>query len=961
MSLKTIGLAGLLIGSAAVNAETISLYDFENQKKFDGTGYNVAITVEQNPYACGNESAYCNKFVSSNYGMKGFQNTYDLSKYIVAMDVYAYYDVTVRCKHNAADKDIYQQCPARKWTTLYFDFRSVANASQPGLVYIGGCTSGAVTFYVDNIRLVTEKTNPYNCDPAPEKMDVDYTYSRLPIGGGGFVSGVVSDVATGVKYARTDVGGAYKWTPSSCSWRQLLDHVTEADLGMLSVESVAADPQNANNVYLLCGCDYFSGQKTAVLYSRDGGITFHEANLTSMPFFVNGNANGRNNGERLAVDPNNGKVLLAGSRVGTPLAKSIDGGINWTPVTSLPKVYTSMKPWPYGGKVLYGTTDNYNGVSAVVIDGSKRLANGNSARLFVGVSQIDTLNVYRSDDGGDTWNAIKGLPTQYVPVRMKMDSDHNLLLVLDKEKTGGGRGGIYRYNPETGAVTDITPDTSFAYGDVEASPDDANKLVASTLGLYYPQIWDNGHTSYGDEVYTSTDGGKTWRSLMRKLRMTSNGVKWNQGSSMHWCGSLCFDPIDHNKVSFCSGNGIYTCNNIWCEGNPIFYFDVKGLEETVPQDLISVPGGNLVSVVSDYTGFLHTDVDSFPDILRPTGGSTLGVAYAGLNPQVMARVSDQKGFYSEDAGLTWTSMDSAAANKVAISADGSTLVITFKGLLRYSVDKGATFTACKGGSGVSYVAADPVNSSYFYAVAKNKIYISKDGGRTFADSSALTNNGNTRISVVPGHEGLIYAPCGGAGLWVSADHAATFSKLPRLRGCTAVGNGVGKEGQSYVLYVWASDSSHVGLFRSEDQGSTWQIINDERHHFGGPGNGHFVVGDQNHYGRFYMSTVGMGIVRGDVSSDYVAPEWPCFVDDSPCATTGVQTVAATIGNSVSVTPNPFATTFAMDASGDYMVLNVLGSVIERGHYASGARMGSSWPAGIYFVRINGEVLKVVKR
>ena len=39
----------------------------------------------------------------------------------------------------------------------------------------------------------------------------------------------------------------------------------------------------------------------------------------------------------------------------------------------------------------------------------------------------------------------------------------------------------------------------------------------------------------------------------------------------------------------------------------------------------------------------------------------------------------------------------------------------------------------------------------------------------------------------------------------------------------------------------------------------------------------------------------------------------------------------------------------MDASGDYMVLNVLGSVIERGHYTNGARMGSSWPAGIYFV------------
>ena len=29
-------------------------------------------------------------------------------------------------------------------------------------------------------------------------------------------------------------------------------------------------------------------------------------------------------------------------------------------------------------------------------------------------------------------------------------------------------------------------------------------------------------------------------------------------------------------------------------------------------------------------------------------------------------------------------------------------------------------------------------------------------------------------------------------------------------------------------------------------------------------------------------------------------------------------------------------------------------VIERGHYTNGARMGSSWSAGIYFVRINGE-------
>ena len=46
--------------------------------------------------------------------------------------------------------------------------------------------------------------------------------------------------------------------------------VSEANAGPLSVESFATDPNNANNLYLLCGSEYLSSQKTAVLYSNDG-------------------------------------------------------------------------------------------------------------------------------------------------------------------------------------------------------------------------------------------------------------------------------------------------------------------------------------------------------------------------------------------------------------------------------------------------------------------------------------------------------------------------------------------------------------------------------------------------------------------------------------------------------------------------------------------------------------------
>ena len=50
---------------------------------------------------------------------------------------------------------------------------------------------------------------------------------------------------------------------------------------------------------------------------------------------------------------------------------------------------------------------------------------------------------------------------------------------------------------------------------------------------------------------------------------------------------------------------------------------------------------------------------------------------------------------------------------------------------------------------------------------------------------------------------------------------------------------------------------------SEDNGETWSRVNDDLHRFGGTGNGVFVSGDMNEYGRCYMSTVGLGIIYCD--------------------------------------------------------------------------------------------------
>src|SRR5688572_16845388 len=74
-----------------------------------------------------------------------------------------------------------------------------------------------------------------------------YSWGNVAIGGGGFVSGLItSKTEQGLIYARTDVGGAYRWDSNNSEWIPLLDWVSENELGFLGVESMATDPNNPN-------------------------------------------------------------------------------------------------------------------------------------------------------------------------------------------------------------------------------------------------------------------------------------------------------------------------------------------------------------------------------------------------------------------------------------------------------------------------------------------------------------------------------------------------------------------------------------------------------------------------------------------------------------------------------------------------------------------------------------------
>lgn len=718
----------------------------------------------------------------------------------------------------------------------------------------------------------------------------NYSWNSVAIGGGGFVSGITtSKTEPGLLYARTDVGGAYRWDDVNGKWVPLMDWVSENELGFLGVESIAIDPVEANKVYMLVGTSYFNAGKTAILRSDDYGETFSITEVTSQ-FRAHGNGMGRQTGEKLMIDPNDTDIIFCGTRT-NGLFKSVNAGVTWSKV----------------GGLSITTTPNGNGISFVILDPSTGSTGSATQTIIAGVSRTGA-NLYRSDDGGSTFTEIAGAPTTLMPHRAALASDRNLYVTYANNAGPWditGAGAIWKYNLQTSTWTNVTPSGfTGAFGGISVDPANPNRLVASSVNSYWTQ--DN---SYGDRIFLTTDGGSNWVDVVNSgFDLDPNGISWVDGHAIHWAGSIEFDPFDTKKAWVISGNGVFRTDDIDASLN-VWKFYVQGLEETVPLDIVSIPNGPLVSVIGDYDGFRHTDVTEYAPMHMPRMGTTSGIAFAAQNPDIMLRVGEDM-YYSTDMGVTWTECTiNGMRGSVAISADGSVFLHGPEGSVTTyrSVDRGSTWTLVEGLniSGARPVA-DPVNPKKFYAYNSNgSVMVSTDGGVTFSAAGSAGSNGSKVIRTAPGREGDVWIPLHNGGLSRSMDSGQTFSTISGVTYCGAIGFGKEAPGQSYpAIYIWGTVSGVLGIHRSTDEGVTWKRVNDDAHEYGGPANGQFVIGDMNVYGRVYMSTAGRGIVYGE-SDQTCMPTWvvPFIkVNDEPVTQTSLITV--TPGNTVVLSPEP---------------------------------------------------------
>ncbi|MES2658954.1 MAG: immunoglobulin domain-containing protein [Verrucomicrobiota bacterium] len=486
-------------------------------------------------------------------------------------------------------------------------------------------------------------------------------WATVPLGGGGYVTGLVSNSNGSAIYCRTDVGGAFRWSPAvdgvNGTWISLSDAMvpygTTGAVGLMNVDGIGTDPNNLDQVYVGAGSSSNSGLR-GIFSSSDQGLTWTQVNATIR---MAGNGSSRACGERLAVDPNNSNMVWYGS-VLDGLQKGVKNGGIWT-WTQIP-----------AASVPFGVANA--GVTFVVCD-----RNGTSTIIYAGVNDATLGGVYQSTDSGTTWSKVTGAAL-LSPRRARISSNGTLYVT-------GGTAGIAKL--VRGGTLEILPSpaASITYHGVAVDPNDPT-----------------GNTVY--VAQSQSGSGNIWRSINGGTTWLAQGTTFNEGpinSSNHarkepdgtpsmtgyWFGStssLFVNPANSNELWLGDFFGVARTRNAQAMGtNPGAWWHTlqKGQEETVTLDLKTAPSGPaLMTGLADVGGFRYLDTTVRPtgaggNSFRNTGGSnTTGLDFSEANPNVWARGwvassgSTGSGAVSSDGGANWLKFGQIAARTVTNSA-----------------------------------------------------------------------------------------------------------------------------------------------------------------------------------------------------------------------------------------------------------------------------------------------------
>lgn len=670
-------------------------------------------------------------------------------------------------------------------------------------------------------------------------------YHPVTISGGGFITGFLAHpTQKDLIYARTDIGGTYRWNAKAWTWEPITDFVLNNPLSgngtnLLGTESIALDPTDPKRLYLAQGMYAVWDPWAAFFASDDQGKTFKQYRS---PVPMGANDMGRNGGERLVVNPHSPNELWFGSRT-EGLWRSVDRAATWSNITSFPDAY-----------------GNGIGLISVIFDPN------NNGTAYVGACVPGGL--YVTHDGGVSWAQIDGQPTTWSdwtnsivsgtgtatqstgPQPIKVALNNNKLYITYADAPGPWGvlyGEVHSYDVSSKTWADITPSrkgantTPAPSGSTTTVPGGWNGITFGNNGTVVVSTLD---ANAADSVYLSRDGGNSWKDLGQLATPTGAGgtshtlwqtrmrdrtlVPWlsfaDPGKGIlgfgWWIAAVLIDPFNQDRLLYGTGATIWatdTLSRADADQSPSWYINSEGMEEAAVWVLKSPPSGpaNLFSGMYDLGGFRHDDLTvPQPMYNWPTYSSTDGLDFAGKVPNVLARVGRNDNWATDSVyGCAWGAVTTDAGDHwnlfptcppvvnstavpgnggtVAVGADGKTFVWSpydYNNVLGTgpyaSSDGGKTWTVPTGLTfQTTGLAADRVKANVFYAYAQGNFYVSVDGGLTYSQTGSGLPTGWTWSGTPIAsylRAGELWVSVTGVGIYHSTDFGATFTALPNL-------------------------------------------------------------------------------------------------------------------------------------------------------------------------------------
>lgn len=574
------------------------------------------------------------------------------------------------------------------------------------------------------------------------------------------------------------------------------------------VTDLAIHPADAN----LCYAGLASG---GILKTTDGGQTWQPI-MQDLDVITVGD---------LALDPQDPDVLYVGtgeanaaslSFFGTGLYRSPDGGQTWQ--------HLGLEESVYIARVLVHPTN------------SQRLYVAATGRLF-GTDQH--RGVYRSDDGGQSWDRAFALTDSTACTDLVMHpTDPDIMFAAMWERT---RGLTYRRSGGPSSGLWRTDDGGDTWSEVTAGLPTGNDVgrIGVTICEGQPDVM---YALYADAsarfegVYRSNDGGLTWSG-------TNDGNLSNLYSTFGWYfGQIRVDPTDPNNV-FALGVPMYRSTNgglSWFEEGANMHVDHHALE-FAPSQPTRVYNGN--------DGGLYRSDDrgaTWVKLFDQPANQFYAIEIDPADPTRLYGGTQDNGTLRTPDGSTdgWERIFGGDGFTVIVDhTDSDVIFVEYQnGNLYRSSNGGASFSwamnGIDGGDRMNWhtpVVMDPVNPDVLY-YGSHRVYKTTDGADNWQVISGNLTNGDqgagfgtiTTLAIAPSSPAQVYAGTDDGNVWAyrpfSGQWVNISAGLP-VRWVTHLAVHPTQPSTVYVTFSglrWQDPISHV--FRTTDGGNTWQDV-----------------------------------------------------------------------------------------------------------------------------------------